>query len=405
MLGRSVGIAATCVLGASAFLIPAGIATTSDISASIVNPKEQIITLPCSECAFPYQQEKVASADEEDLFRIQGGANSLVLNFTISEDGQKLQLNGKNVYPTAFAEPPVHVKQVPSEVGLVDIKTGHALSTDLEVTALAMEEQDPLPAGGKDLLLSFVLDIGGLESQRVHLDEVAIKLLQTEEGELLIMRVERVPKSSPDAVFGWPADIDSRPSHHGPPHDHKPATECDVLPSALCKLKAIIDSKINQATSHGASSPKKGGCRGRKGPPGTHLPTHIRPHLVRPDQDGRPPFNHGRPHHMRPHGPHHGHHGPSSHSFWRGFADGLIAVIVPIMAGVAVGMAVSLLGLVVGRTIGYLWIKIARGGRRGSASGVTVIEEGENEGMLAKMEPPPVYEDAPAYEENEKEVI
>ena len=72
------------------------------------------------------------------------------------------------------------------------------------------------------------------------------------------------------------------------------------------------------------------------------------------------------------------------------------------MAGVAVGMIVSVIGLVVGRTIGFLWIKLARGGRRGS---VSAVENGESDSMLEKMEAPPVYEDAPAYVVDEKEQV
>ena len=427
MLARAVGIAATCALGASAFLIPAGIAHDDLSTTWGVDPKGQTITLPCSDCAFPSKQEKVAAADEEDLVWIQGGANSLVLNFTVSEDGHALQLDGRVIYPVevvagrlSVTQQPLYVKQVPAETGLVDIKSGSAQSTDLEVTAYGLEvaKEEPLSPHGDNTLLTILIDIMGLENERVHLDEVYVNLLQTDAGELLITAIDIEPNRNPDAPYAWPVGVDAPrpppPQQHGPPHHrlpHRPnlAADCDVLPSGLCKLKALIDSKISQATSrHGSSSPKnKGGCRGRKGPPGTHLPTHIKPHLVRPDHEGgRPNFHHGRPHHMRPHGPHHGHHGHRpSHSFWHGFADGLVAVLIPIMAGVAVGMVASLMGLVIGRSIAYVWIKVARGGRRGSASGVAVVEDGESEAMLAKMEPPPVYEDAPAYEENEKELV
>lgn len=182
-----------------------------------------------------------------------------------------------------------------------------------------------------------------------------------------------------------------------------------MLPEPLCKLKNMIESKIDQAMSHRGGFRKTGGCPGRKGPHGKNLPGHIKPHLSIPGQEDRPKHHHGRPHHMRPHGEHHGghhRHGYFGHHFLHAFAKGLVAVLIPIMAGITVGMTVSLLGLVVGRFIGFLWIKLARGGRRGNASVAqqeVVLEEGEDKPMIAEMEAPPVYEDAPAYEESEKE--
>ncbi|KAK4542505.1 hypothetical protein LTR36_006757 [Oleoguttula mirabilis] len=503
MLGRSVGIAAACVLGARAFIIPSGIAPASngdapDLSITTVNsPKSQVITLPCSECAFSTTQEKIEDVDEdEEAFWIQGGANSLVLNFTVSEDGQRLQLNGGDIYPPRFQQDgwfeqqPIYVKQVPSQAGMVDIKSGAVQSTDLELTAYGWEEpkKEALSPNG-DMLVSARFTIMGLENEYVSVDDVAFKLLETGDGELLIMEVERMevensphgrpvfddesfPPPGPDDM---PEDMDFPPHHgpphhgppphgppphgppphgpppHGPPHHHKDQ-HCNMLPEPLCKLKAMIESKIDQAMTSRPGPPRqKGGCNGRKGPHGMDLPGHIKPHfnrpgqedrphheagpdemdrpdyeagpdamdrpdheagpdeMDRPDQEDRPKYHHGRPHHMRPHGEHHGHHRHHhffGHHFLHSFAKGLVAVLIPVMAGITVGMTVSLLGLVVGRLIGFVWIKFARGGRRGYASVAQqelVAEEGENKDVIAVMEAPPVYEDSPAYVISEKE--
>ncbi|KAK5112985.1 hypothetical protein LTR85_011007 [Meristemomyces frigidus] len=453
MFGRSVGIAATYVLGASAFILPQGIAPASnseasDLSISVVNPKSQIITVPCSECAFPTIQEKVEDVEQDDdFFWIQGGANSLLLNFTVSEDGKHLQLNGVVIYPPQFGqtgwfEPEdIYVKQVPSQADMVDIRSGEVRSTDLKLTgygliAAKMEELSP----NGDMLVPLRLEMMAVEEERIDIDEVAIKLLQTGDGELLIMDVESIPSSHlmfedepfpPPGPDGMPEDMDF-PPYHGPPHHgpppHDGPQECNMLPEPLCKLKAMIESKIDQAmASPSGDFRKKGGCHGRKGPHGKKLPGHIKPHfnrpghddfvhhedgadgVDRPNQEDRPKHHHGRPHHMRPHGQHHGHHRHPhffGHHFLHSFAKGLVAVLIPVMAGITVGMTVSLLGLVVGRLIGFVWIKFARGGRRGYASVAqqeAVVEEGKNKPMIAEMEALPVYEDAPAYEATEKE--
>ena len=81
-------------------------------------------------------------------------------------------------------------------------------------------------------------------------------------------------------------------------------------------------------------------------------------------------------------------------------------ILIPVMAGVTMGMTVSLIGMLVGRLIAFVWIKFRRGGQRGYAS-VTqdedeteVAEKGEIH--LLTSEPLPVYEEAPAYEETER---
>ena len=83
------------------------------------------------------------------------------------------------------------------------------------------------------------------------------------------------------------------------------------------------------------------------------------------------------------------------------------------MAGIAVGMVVSLIGLVVGRLIGFFWIRYYRGGRRGysgiasdetKAESIEAAKEFEVASARTSMESaPPLYEHAPAYEVVEKE--
>ena len=80
---------------------------------------------------------------------------------------------------------------------------------------------------------------------------------------------------------------------------------------------------------------------------------------------------------------------------------GVVAILIPVMAGIFVGLTVSMVGLLVGKMIGFLWIKFVRGGKRGYAS--VALDEETADGEMDKKEiehaeAPPVYEDAPAYE-------
>ena len=87
---------------------------------------------------------------------------------------------------------------------------------------------------------------------------------------------------------------------------------------------------------------------------------------------------------------------------------GVVAILIPVMAGIFVGLTVSMVGLLVGKLIGFLWIKFVRGGQRGYASVALDEETADSEAdkkEIEHAEAPPVYEDAPAYEfSDEKEV-
>lgn len=439
-MSRAAGILtlSACVLGANAFLIPPGVALASNegaLTATPVNAKSFALQIPCSECAFSPKKEEITDK-AEDVFWITGGANSVVLNFTVSEDGERLAVNGEDIYPMQFLAnglSKTFVDQVPSITTLEDIKSGNARTTPLEITGsgVAIESEDAITPQG-DVLVSIKHTIFELEQQPVSVDAVAIKLLKTSAGELLIAHVETVERlpPRPNDAFGPPppeelerflppieeiidefehAPFAPRPHHHkGPPSDHSRAPkDCSVLPPALCKLRNAVEAKV-----HGMKAGiRKGGCHGKgKGRPSRmgRLPGHIRPHFMRPNHDGDapPPRHHGRPHHMRPHGHHHHHH--HGHGFMHSFSSGFTAVLIPTLAGIAVGMTVSLLGLVVGRLISFLWIKLYRGGRRGYASVAlddTIESETEKAILEEDAEALPAYEQAPTYVEavNEKE--
>lgn len=426
MMSRSVGILA-CVLGSSAFLLPPNL-TPADNGANAltldvppVNAKSVVLQLPCSECAFSGKQEKIEDVEAEDnsLFWIQGGANNVIVNLTISEDGERLEVNGEPVYPLDLQiadmlhTPKIYVNQVPSSASWEDIKSGNAKTTPLEVTGHGVsivEENVVSPEG--DVLIPIRHTIFELEHQPVSLDEVTVQLLKTHKGELLIVHAESnaqlpprpddsfgpPPEEMPeDFLFPFPPHRDGPPGP--PPADLGKHKECKNLPAALCKFRNILEDKI--------MGMKKGGCHGRKGgrPHMGMLPGHIKgPHFPRPEGLHGKPHHHGRPHHMRPMG--HDHHGHHRHHFMHAFTRGLAAVLIPTMAGVAVGMTVSLLGLLVGRLIGFLWIKFYRGGRRGYASVAldeSTADRADAEKEILKEEEavdaPPVYEEAPAYEE------
>ncbi|KAK4623552.1 hypothetical protein CLAFUW4_05392 [Fulvia fulva] len=418
MVGRSAGVLTACALGASAFLIPADVSADaftekrSDLIVHSLNAKSLMLKLSCSECAFSYNNdEKVKDVDDDGWFTIQGGANSVLVNFTISEDGQRLEANGEPVYPIVsamadmFNAPRHYVKQVPESATLLDIADGEVKSADLEVTAhgVSIMSEEKVSQNG-DNLIPIKYTIFELNNQPVSVDEVTIQLLSTKEHDLLIAhdKISKRPTPRPDDSFGHMPEELLLPA---PSSEDSPPKECKNLPAAICKLRNMIEDKI-VGMQNGVKKGKPG-CHGRKGkhgPPGFVLPNHIRPHFHKDGEDGEK--HHGRPHHM-------GHHGHYHNSFYHAFTRGLSAVLVPTMAGIAVGMAVSLIGLIVGRLIGFFWIRYYRGGRRGyssvardelNAENFEAAKEFEVSSTRTSMESaPPLYEHAPAYEVIEKE--
>ncbi|EME45548.1 hypothetical protein DOTSEDRAFT_71302 [Dothistroma septosporum NZE10] len=432
MLGRSAGVftVAACALSASAFLIPADVSADAfnkksvEINLAKANAKSLALKLPCSECAFSYNDdEKVEDVDEESWFTIQGGANSVVVNFTVSGCGTKLEINGEPVYPMQsmmvdmFTSPKHYVKQVPESATLEAIKTGETKSTDLEVTGhgISIMSEDGVSEKG-DKLIPIKYTIFELNNQPVSIDEVTVQLLRTKEHGLLIAHAEfsQRPTPRPDDSIGHMTEDFRFPENSPsivPPFDFGKHKECKNIPAAMCKLRNIIEDKI-MGMQNGMKKGKPGcGKKGKHGPPGGVLPNHIRPHFHKDGEDGL--RHHGRPHHMKPHGHHGHHHGHHRKSFYHAFTRGLSAVLIPTMAGIAVGMTVSLIGLVVGRFIGFFWIRFYRGGRRGytglaldetKAEEVEAAKEFGTSSARTSMESaPPLYEHAPAYDIVEKE--
>ena len=398
MYRRSAGFFA-CALGASALILPPGIAPASNDNdgplPSIVNPKSQLIQLPCPACAFSSNEESVEDKkDFDDLFWIQGGANDVVLDFSVSDDGLALQLDGHAIYAPSSQSNAllrgerIHVLQVPASSS--HDESDEARKISLEITSLGLSTEAEVRASPEgEMIVQLQLHVMGLQGVFMQLDGVRIHLLKTKAGELLILRLDIVPDKTFNPLSGWP-DSSSSP----PTSDVSNAKECNGLPIAFCKFRDMVEDKIESFRSGHYEHPPFGDSDGLP-------PLHINPHNL--DFDSPPPHRHGRPHHFRPHGEYDHHHGPPDfHSLTRS----VISILIPVMAGITVGLLVSLLGLLVGRIIGFLWLRLYPNKRRKQSRhrhrrDYSRVEEGKIMLYDDGPEPLPLYEDAPAYEEIE----
>jgi hypothetical protein len=160
--------------------------------------------------------------------------------------------------------------------------------------------------------------------------------------------------------------------------------ECTTI---LCKWRAIIADKVS----------KMKGCGGKR--PGAVTVPMVKP-MAKPSHHGhsRPRPAHGA---HRPHRHHHHRHG----GFARFLRSIVFHVFIPIMIGVVVGITASLVGMIVGHIVIFIWRILFRRGeraqycRRQREERVSKDDDDESKGFLEHENPPPVYEDAPAYEE------
>jgi hypothetical protein len=392
MLGRTVGALATLSLGANAFLLPPGATKSSDspddAMAFAIDPKSQAIKVHCSTCVFPAapQQESVQEKGDDDIVWVQGGSNDVLFNFTVADNDKHLLLNGVKVYPVdLFTLDDPTVGQVHSSASMADIKNNPAQITPLRVSSAGMHVHKDIVSSLDDQLVNINYQISELESQSMTIDAVELKLLETSDGSLMIISLDAVPTKHMSDVIA-----PSTPA----------IKDCRMLPASLCKWKSLVEDKISSL------KPPMPHCGGRRPP--HRLPTHIRPHFDNPiNGDARPDHPHAPPH-RGPHHPHppHRHHG--HHHMFPAFLRAAVAVLIPVFAGITMGMFVSLIGMMLGRLISFLWIKFGRRGQRGYASvaqsdqdtesaekGLVVVED------IVDDEALPKYEDAPAYDEKD----
>lgn len=416
MVRRVIGtVAAASALTANAFLIPPGTQSIDNTPhVQIINTEWQAVKLPCPDCVLPSRKSESVT-DDADFF-IQGGANSLLVNVTTLFEGRAIGLpNDYPLYPPLASFNKATVDMVSSEASLIDLQKTADRRHTVKVSAdsMFMSEEKVDPKGNAIIHIKY--HIISVDNHPVTVDAIEVTCLKDSEDKLMLISAQ--PLAGPSTIFDALTPTAPRP----------PVKAVCSLPPLVCQWRDFVEAKVAALRQN---MPKhfgmRTGCAGRKGTQqgskhpwadengDVHLPSHIRPHLPHFAADAGKPNGHrgmnGRPHH-RPesghrgqHG-HHGHHRHHHHSF-HAIVRGFLMILVPIFLGITMGMAVSIVGMIIGRLIAFVWIRFVRGGQRGYASVRLSEEDAEIADAHAEEhdEPLPVYEDAPAYEEKPKEM-
>ncbi|KAJ6155690.1 hypothetical protein N7470_006256 [Penicillium chermesinum] len=313
-------------------------------------PSEDVtfgVVLPCTDCPFrEVDAEGVVSWTD-------GKPSSLLLEFSLEDN--HLLANNHQIFP-------------PSEPVLV----GYAL----EITPL----QAPSDAPGTDLL-DVRFTILDLEAHPVPVDTVTITLIQTPSGGVLIADTNIEETAPPPEKLSW--------------------KKCNGKAKCLQdlvfhRIQGLLRSAKDRIIGMGKAGRK--GCHGKnqgvKGMGGHHKhdddegPMGHHPHHGEHGEKLHPDYDEGRHHH-----PHHMHHPHGALA--RTFSRIVRFIIVPGLIGGLAGFAASVIGMLVGKAIVFVWQRY-RG--RKSQEHKAAWEDGntsEKQGLMTDSS----EEDLPAYVE------
>jgi len=362
------GAAAALTAVSQAFLLPPTInAADSEIVKTLpfdvaADIDGRVVTIDCPGC--PVLVEDLQGHKEYTTAPIE---SLLRFNFSLSHgETDHLMVNGRQIYPLDITSPDFTEALTADQLVKTREGTWNYASTPL--LGFGLTASSPVASSSNS-------DPMRLTEVRLEVVEVAgrfmsgfpiieIKLLETPSGKLMIGDATIIENVT------------------------TPGQECT---SILCKWRAIIAEKVGQL---------KKGCGGKRPANGVAATSPTIP-MVKP-------FHHGGGGHHGAHRPHRHHH--MRHGRFAKFLRSLVFhVFIPIIIGVCVGITASIVGMIVGHLAIFIWRILFR---RGDSSrrvicrfseetiSVSKSDDDESKGLMEENEiSPPVYEDAPAYEE------
>jgi len=249
-------------------------------------------------------------------------------------------------------------------------------------------------------LVTIVMTIMGLDGQMIKVDNIEIKAIREADGKV------SNPLTFPESIIeAKNKQLTLHSVNTIPVSPNSPDAKCEDI---LCRIftKVITGMNKAKASAKGAAHKMKCFCVKCFHKLAGHKHHHKGPHH-KGHQDGMAGVPHRRPDgtmelpshiQFKPAG-HHSHH--HHHSFLGKtamvFRTTVQFVLVPILIGVAFGMAASAIGLLVGQAIIFLWMKFRRTPETGA------YERIDND----EKDAPPMYQDVQAVEAeavSEKEV-
>jgi len=365
-------VAALAAIG-QAFLLPPTITPAdNDIIKTLpvdaaVAADGRLVSIVCPGC--PVEVTNLEGLTKSAAARVD---SQLRFNFSIEHgDADHLLLNGVQLYPIdpsvmALTYSLTADQLVKTPEGNWNYAASPRLGYSLSISSPELSPDQQL----------------GLISIRLEIEQLG----QTFMSGFPIIEVKLLETPSRKLMIGDVAIKEKTPTEAG--------QECT---SIICKWKAIIAAKVSQLkASHGC-----GGSRAKHGSTASSVAQSDTPAALVKGGPMKP----AKPNHHGHHGGHRAHRHRHRHSGFARFLRSLVFhVFIPIMIGVVVGIMASLVGMVVGHIAIFIWRMLFRRGERASCRTVQHEEsigkdDEDSKSLLGHDNPPPVYEEAPAYED------
>ena len=358
----------------------------SDFLPTFIESNSRTVNLDCSTCPFALNSQRNGAHEWTDDVES-------VLEMKFETEGNALKFNGVSFYPISQPAFPsaLYVSQTKKE-GQSSNMEGYdgnlRLSYSMEYDEKKFEDNS---------LVTVLMTVMGLDGQMIKVDNIEVTAIKEQDGTV---------HSFPNHLFpNIKANVMQLILHSAktiPISPDSPDAKCETI---LCRVFTKVLTGIAKAKASAKTAGHKMKCFCMKC---FHKLTGHKNHPHPHHHKG--PGKHGMPHrlpdgtmelpshiHFKPHG--HGHH----HNH-KGFVHRMATVVrttfkvvfVPILIGVAFGMAASAIGMLAGQAVVFLWMKY-RGTSREAAYEALDTDE---------KEAPPAYQDVHQGTEvlNEKEV-
>lgn len=318
-----------------------------DFVHALLEGRSTTYDLDCPGCPFAVESDKDGEITEWDY---EGEESTLHLEFTTT--GGTLELNGHPLLPIEEAQAQtttVKVHQNRKDTGEQSARISLNFAMEVMPPMASLDEDDVS-------LIPVEFTVLGLQGIPVKVSTIALKLIQGQMKELVIVNSEEIP-------------FEATPG----------AETCETARAwSICRLRAIVMARLKSMVET------------------TKEKTDNVQEWVKTRCGGRKPHPHPHKHHG-----HHGHHGHGPHRYHRVghmLHQTFRFFIIPALLGAIGGLAASVIGVLVGQTIVLLF----RFFFRSEARPVRVVEteivvvSDEKDELLAE-EGLPEYEDAPLY--------
>ena len=375
-----------------AFLIPGEI-NTNDLPKADFLPvsyetNSQTLSLDCSNCPFALKSQRDGTHEWTNDVESE-------LEMTFDTDGKAINFNGVPFYPTNSILPPMLYVSQSKKDGQSSNMEGYdgnlRLSYSLEYNEKKVEDRS---------LVTMVMTVMGLDGQMVHVDNIKITVVKQADGTVGVSLI--YPSSKPEANILLFLLHSVEPVPIDP---NSPDAKCETT---MCRFFTKVVTGMAKAKASAKSAGHKMKCFCVRC---FHKLVGHKEHQVQPHHPyvGRPPkpWMPSRPSddtmefpthiQFKPHShSHHHHHEGVAHRVHMILRSTFKIVLVPILIGIAFGMAASAIGMLVGQAVVFLWMKFRGTARKAAYQPLDADDK----------DAPPAYQDIQQGAEalNEKEV-